>query len=119
MKSLSGSDDVIEWDLVKHSIDIIQQKELTMPTISMFYGILIRMFFRDIERDNLPHIHADYQGQVAVYSIYDVKLLAGQLPTNKNKLVVAWIEIHKDDLLADWELAVNGKKPFPIKGLDQ
>jgi hypothetical protein len=37
----------------------------------------------------------------------------------KHKLVVAWIEIHQEDLLADWNLAVNGKKPFPIKGLDQ
>jgi len=34
-------------------------------------------------------------------------------------LVVAWIEIHQEDLLADWDLAVHGKKPFPIKGLDQ
>jgi hypothetical protein len=90
-----------------------------MPTISMFYGILIRMFFRDVERHHLPHIHADYQGSVAVYSILDGELLAGSLPSNKHKLVVAWIEIHKDDLLADWELAVVGKKPFPIKGLDQ
>jgi len=90
-----------------------------MPTISMFYGILIRMFFRDIERHSLPHIHAEYQGQHAVYSIPDGSILAGQLPGNKNKLVVAWIEIHQDELLADWELAVNGRKPFPIKGLDQ
>jgi hypothetical protein len=90
-----------------------------MPTISMFYGILIRMFFRDVERHHSPHIHADYQGSVAVYSILDGELLAGSLPSNKHKLVVAWIEIHKDDLLADWELAVVGKKPFPIKGLDQ
>jgi len=37
----------------------------------------------------------------------------------KQKLIVAWIEIHKDDLLANWELAVNGKTPFKIKGLDQ
>lgn len=50
-----------------------------MPTISMFYGILIRMFFRDIEKHH-PHIHADYQGQVAVYSIPDGTLLAGGLP---------------------------------------
>jgi hypothetical protein len=90
-----------------------------MPTISMFYGILIRMFFRDIEKHHLPHIHADYQGKVAVYSILDGTVLAGELPPNKHKLVVAWIEIHQEDLLADWNLAVNGKKPFPIKGLDQ
>lgn len=85
----------------------------------MFYGLLIRMFFQDTERHHVPHIHADYQGQVAVYSILDGTLLAGQLPLSKHKLVVAWIEIHQEDLLADWILAVNGQKLFPIKGLDQ
>lgn len=49
----------------------------------------------------------------------DGTLLAGELPPNKHKLVVAWIKIHHDDLLADWSLAVNSKKPFPIKGLNQ
>ncbi|MCF6270104.1 MAG: DUF4160 domain-containing protein [Melioribacteraceae bacterium] len=90
-----------------------------MPVISMFYGILIRMFFRDIERHHLPHIHAEYQGEMAVYSIPDGKLLAGSIPKKKEKLVVAWIEIHHDSLLADWELAVNGKNLFKIRGLDQ
>lgn len=85
----------------------------------MFYGILIKMFFKDIEKHKIPHIHAEYQGQVGVFSIIDGQILAGSLPPSKNKLVVAWIEIHKEDLQADWELAVNGKKPFPIKGLDQ
>ena len=90
-----------------------------MPTISMFYGILIRMFFRDIEKHNLPHNHAEYQGETAVYSIPDGELLAGTMDSRKQKLIVAWIEIHKDDLLADWQLAVNGKPLFKIKGLDQ
>jgi hypothetical protein len=101
---------------VLHRISI---KGRTMPTISMFYGILIRMFFMDAEKHHLPHIHADYQGQIGIYSIADGTLLAGELPPSKHKLVVAWIEIHKEDLLADWELAVKGKKPFAIKGLDQ
>ena len=90
-----------------------------MPTISMFYGILIRMFFRDIEKHKTPHIHAEYQGEAAVYSIPEGELLAGKLPLRKQKIVVAWIEIHKEDLLANWQLAVNGKTPFKIKGLDQ
>jgi len=90
-----------------------------VPTISMFYGILIRMFFYDKDKHNLPHIHAEYQGSVAVYAISNGVLLAGKIPNKKHKLVVAWIEIHQEDLLADWELAVNGKKPFPIRGLDQ
>jgi len=60
-----------------------------------------------------------YQGKVAVYSIPNGDLLAGELPQNKHKLVVAWIEIHQEDLLAGWDLVVTGKKPFSIKGLDQ
>jgi hypothetical protein len=94
-------------------------KETAMPTISMFYGILIRMFFFDTDKHKSPHIHAEYQGQFAVYAIEDGRLLAGSLPPGKNKLVIAWMEIHKDELQADWQLAVNGKKPFPIRGLDQ
>ena len=90
-----------------------------MPTISMFYGILIRMFFYDTDKHSVPHIHAEHQGQFAVYAIQDGTLLAGELPVKKHKLVVAWIEIHHDELLADWQLAVVGKKPFQIRGLDQ
>ena len=56
-----------------------------MPTISMFYGILIRMFFKDTDRHNLPHIHAEYQGEVAVYSIPDGNLLAGTNTFQKGK----------------------------------
>ena len=89
-----------------------------MPTISMFYGVLVRMFFYDNNKHNLPYIHVEYQGDVGVYDIKDGKLLSGSLPNKKHKLVVAWIEIHQEDLMADWELAVNGKKPFPIKGLE-
>lgn len=90
-----------------------------MPEISRFFGLVIRMFFYDTDRHNMPHIHAEHQGQVAVYSIQDGSVLAGELPPNKHKLVVAWIEIHQEELLADWKLVVAGKKPFPIRGLDQ
>ena len=90
-----------------------------MPTISIFYGILIKMFFYDTEKHHMPHIHAEYQGDMAVYSIENGDVLAGKLPPKKNKLVVAWIEIHKEDLMADWELAVNGQNLLPIRGLDQ
>jgi len=89
-----------------------------MPTISMFYGIIIKMFFRDNEKHKLPHIHAEYQGHVGVYSIPEGELLAGSLPNNKQKLVIAWIEIRKEELMADWNLAVNGQKIFTIRGLD-
>ena len=89
-----------------------------MPIIAMFYGIVIRMFFRDNQRHHLPHIHAEFQGQVGVFAIGDGALLEGALPPSKQRLVLAWIEIHRDELLADWDLAVAGEKTFRIKGLE-
>ena len=88
-----------------------------MPSISMFYGIVIYMYFFDDERHKLPHIHAKYQGAEASFSITEGAVLSGGIPPSKSKLVQAWIEIHRDALLADWELAVNGEKPFPIEPL--
>jgi hypothetical protein len=88
-----------------------------MPTISMFYGIIICLYFFDDERQKLPHIHAKYQGQEASFSILDASVLNGTLPISKTRLVQAWIEIHRESLLADWELAVNGQTPFAIEPL--
>ncbi len=88
-----------------------------MPTISMFYGIIIYLYFFDNERHKMPHIHAKYQNQNAAFSILDGAVLTGDLPLSKTRLVQAWIEIHRENLLADWELAVNGQTPFPIEPL--
>ena len=88
-----------------------------MPIISMFYGIIIRLYLIDNKHHNLPHIHAKYQGQNASFSIVDGVLLSGGIPAAKARLVQAWIEIHREDLMADWELAVNGQTPFPIDPL--
>ena len=62
-----------------------------MPTISMFYGIVIYLYFFDDERHELPHIHARYQGQDASFSIQDGAVLSGEIPLTKAKLVAAWI----------------------------
>jgi hypothetical protein len=88
-----------------------------MPTISMFYGIVIYMYFFDDERHKLPHIHARYQGDEASFSILDGSVLSGGIPLSRVRLVQAWIEIHRDDLMADWTLAVNGEAPFQIDPL--
>lgn len=88
-----------------------------MPTISMFYGILILMFFRDNRRHHSPHIHARYQEDEAAVSIDDGIILDGSLPRKQLKMVQAWIEIHKEELLVDWNLAVNGEQPFRIPPL--
>ena len=85
--------------------------------ISMFYGIVICLYFFDDERHNLPHIHAKYQGEEAAFSILDGEVLNGSIPPGKTRLVQAWIEIHRESLLADWDLAVNGQIPFSIDPL--
>ena len=58
-----------------------------------------------------------YQDEEAVISISDGVLLEVSLKTNKMKLVQAWIEIHKDELFANWELAINGETIFKIDPL--
>jgi len=55
----------------------------------MFYGILVKMFFYDTDKHNMPHIHVEYQGDNIVYAIDDGKLLTGKLSPKKHKLVVA------------------------------
>jgi hypothetical protein len=88
-----------------------------MATLSIFYGIIISMFYGDNKEHKLPHIHAEYQGEEAVFSIPDGELMAGSLPSKKVKLVQAWIILHEEDLMANWELATNEKNIFKIEPL--
>ncbi len=83
----------------------------------MFYGIVVSIFYADIGRHNKPHIHVRYQGKKAAISIENSSVLAGNFPTKQLRLVTAWIEIHKEELMADWELAVSGEEPFRINPL--
>ena len=88
-----------------------------MAVISMFYGIIVSLYYMDQGKHKRPHLHARYQEREAVLSIPEGKLLGGDLPANKMKLVQAWIEIHRDELLADWALAVQGQTVFKIEPL--
>lgn len=88
-----------------------------MPTISMFYGIIVRMYFFDTRQHALPHIHVEYSGQSAVFSIDSGEVIAGMLPAKQGKLVGAWIELHRDELMADWQLAIKGEALFKIEPL--
>ncbi|MEI8121046.1 MAG: DUF4160 domain-containing protein [bacterium] len=88
-----------------------------MPVISMFYGIIISMYFTDNRRHKKPHIHAYYQDNESVFSIPEGQLLTGSIPASKKRLVQAWIEIHKDELMADWKLASGGALPYKIAPL--
>jgi hypothetical protein len=88
-----------------------------MAILSMFYGLIISMFYGDNKQHKRPHIHVKYQGDEAVFSIPDGDLLDGNLPSKKIQLVRAWIILHEEELMADWELATNEKNIFKIDPL--
>jgi hypothetical protein len=93
------------------------QENLIMPIISMFYGIIIRLYGIDTVQHALPHLHAKYAEFEASISLEDGEILAGKLPRKQLRLVQAWIELHRDELLADWELARSGEQPYKIEPL--
>ncbi|MBF0177855.1 MAG: DUF4160 domain-containing protein [Magnetococcales bacterium] len=88
-----------------------------MPVISMFYGLIIRRFFFDADRHHVPHIHVEFGELNAVFCIEDGEILVGELPRQKVRLVQAWIELHREELLADWKLAMEGSEVFRIEPL--
>ena len=83
----------------------------------MFFGIIVSMYFFDNRQHKVPHVHVKYQDDDAVFSIPEGELLEGTLPAKKVRLVQAWIEIHKEELMADWQLASSGKDIFKIDPL--
>jgi hypothetical protein len=88
-----------------------------MPVISMFYGVIVLMYYFDNKKHRQPHIHVQYSDEEAVISIPDGTVLEGTLRSAKLKLVQAWIEIHHEELMANWRLAVNGQAVFKIDPL--
>lgn len=87
-----------------------------MPTISMFYGIIIRMYFAPGEHPP-PHFHVYYSEYKATVNILTAEIIAGNLPGKQTKLVLAWTELHQDELMANWHLVMNGEEPFRIQPL--
>jgi len=86
---------------------------VAMPVISMFYGVIISMYFRE---HLPPHFHAAYQGKEAIFSL-DGELLEGDFPANKSRMVEVWAEIHRDELIANWQLATEMSSLFKIEPL--
>ncbi len=87
-----------------------------MPTIAMFYGIIIRMYFSPGEHPP-PHFHVYFGEFRASVDIRSCEIIVGDLPRRQARLVLAWAELHQDELMADWELVMNGEEPFNIQPL--
>jgi len=88
-----------------------------MAILSMFYGLVISMFYGDNKQHKTPHIHVKYQNFKAIFSIPDGEMIGGDLPQKKIKLIQAWIIMHEEDLIANWELATTEQNIFKIEPL--
>lgn len=85
-----------------------------MPTISVFFGIIVRMFYRD---HNPPHFHAEYQGQNATFD-FGGKLLEGEIDSRTAKaLIRKWARLHKRELSRNWENMRQRKEFIRIEPL--
>ncbi|MCL2078381.1 MAG: DUF4160 domain-containing protein [Oscillospiraceae bacterium] len=87
-----------------------------MPTISLFYGILIKMNWKDTGQHNAPHFHAFYGEYEAVFGL-DGEIISGSFPKRQSAFIKAWVLLHEDDLAANWRLAINGEEIFRIEPL--
>ena len=87
-----------------------------MPTLSMFFGIIIRMYWNDTDKHKAPHFHALYGDDEAVF-LLNGEILAGRFPMKQAALVKAWALLHEDDLAANWTLCQHGEEAFRIDPL--
>ena len=76
-----------------------------VPVISIFFGIRVTMYYDD---HNPPHFHAEYNDQKILVDILKGRVLKGSFSSRQLKFVLAWAEIHKDELMQNWELAKDG-----------
>lgn len=87
-----------------------------MPVLSTFFGIIVRMYREQGGKHNVPHIHAEYSGDEVVVAL-DGTVIEGEIPRNKMKLLIAWMEIHREDLEANWSILSRGEQFFRIDPL--
>lgn len=85
-----------------------------MPTLSVFYGIVIQMFRREHPP---PHFHALYGEYEALIDLRDLRVLRGGLPRRAMALVLEWAAEHRDELMEDWNLCSRLQTPRPIEPL--
>jgi hypothetical protein len=85
-----------------------------MPTISSFYGIMVRMFYND---HGPPHFHALYGEFQATITIENLSVLEGYLPRRALELALDWAELHRAELLENWNLARARRAPRKIAPL--
>lgn len=86
-----------------------------MPTISSFYGISIRMFYRDHPP---PHFHAEYNDYELIVQINPIAILEGKAPSRVRSMVLEWTALHQQELHANWDRCRNGQEPLDVEPLE-
>ena len=85
-----------------------------LPIVSQFYGIIISMYFNDTDRHHMPHIHVHYAEYRCTF-YFNGNILSGNIPNKQKKLVEAWIELRKEDLITLWNMLQSGNNGFTIE----
>ena len=88
-----------------------------MATLSMFYGIIVKMNKELKTKHHKPHIHATHADKSASFDIDTREILAGELDKGDVELVKAWMLIHRDELFANWQLLAEEGTFFRIEPL--
>jgi len=83
-----------------------------MPTISVFYGIIVRMYYDDHAP---PHFHAYYAGQEALIKLETLEIMEGDLPRRAYSLLLEWASAHRIELKNNWERA---QRHEPVEAID-
>lgn len=86
-----------------------------MPLICEFFGIKIYMYW---DEHIPPHFHAEYGDLKALISIREAIVIKGSLPSRQLKLVLAWCELHHDELMKNWTAAMEHGEIYRIKPLN-
>lgn len=84
-----------------------------MPVISSFYGLIVRMYFKQSEH-NPPHFHVEYGEYKGIIEISTLNMLEGNLPLRARVLIMDWGIQHQDELMEIWNSQVFKKIP-PLK----
>ncbi|HAO20585.1 MAG: transcriptional regulator [Desulfobacteraceae bacterium IS3] len=86
-----------------------------MPHISMFFGIIIRMFHNEHPP---PHFHAEYQGQKGLFDFRGDMLKGSFRSKTALKLIKKWTLLHEEELIENWKNVEKGKQLDKIAPLD-
>ncbi|MEM7534329.1 MAG: DUF4160 domain-containing protein [Chloroflexota bacterium] len=87
-----------------------------MPSISIFRGITIYIYTERNAPHSLPHFHAYYGEYVASFAMDPPELLEGKMPRRQLRFILAWAELHQDELKENWNLVQEGRKPIKLQG---